>query len=60
MEMADLSEFYFCEEIVYDEKAAEKFLKAESVAILKQVLASLSAEAVLDKESGHRLIQGSG
>ena len=27
VEMADLSEFYFREEITYDEKAAEKFLK---------------------------------
>ena len=26
VEMADVSEFYFCEEITYDEKAAEKFL----------------------------------
>jgi glutamyl-tRNA synthetase len=57
MEMADLSEFYFCEEIVYDEKAAEKFLNAESIEILKQVTVSLSAEALLDKERGHRLIQ---
>jgi glutamyl-tRNA synthetase len=58
VEMADLSEFYFREEIVYDEKAAEKFLTADSVEILKQALLSLSAEAVLEKERSHRLIQG--
>ena len=57
VEMADLSEFYFCEEIIYDEKAAEKFLTADSVEVLKQIMASFSAEAVIDKERGHRLIQ---
>ena len=57
MEMADLSEFYFCEEIIYDEKAAEKFLKGESMPILEQIIASLSEEAILEKESSHRLIQ---
>jgi glutamyl-tRNA synthetase len=57
VEMADLSEFYFCEEIVYDEKAAEKFLNPGSIETLKEVLVSLSAEAVLEKERGHRLIQ---
>ena len=55
--MADLSEFYFCEEIAYDEKAAGKFLKAESVPILEEVIAALSKEAILDKGSDHRLIQ---
>ena len=56
-EMADLSEFYFRKEITYDEKAAGKFLRAESVPILEEVIASLSKETVLDKRSGHRLIQ---
>jgi len=58
VEMADLSEFYFKEEIVYDEKAAEKFLTPDSGDILKQALVSLSAEAVLEKERSHRIIQG--
>lgn len=57
VEMADLSEFYFSEKIVYDEKAIEKFLKADTVPILEQVIASLSQEEVLDKEGGHLLIQ---
>jgi len=57
VEMADLSEFYFCEEIVYEEKSAEKFLKAESVPMLKEVIVSLSKEECLDKASSHRLIQ---
>jgi glutamyl-tRNA synthetase len=56
-EMADLSEFYFCQEITYDEKAAGKFLKTDTAEILEQIIASLSKEMVLDKERGHFLIQ---
>jgi glutamyl-tRNA synthetase len=57
VEMADLSEFYFCEEITYDEKVAGKFLKRETVPMFEQIITSLSRESVLDKGSTHRLIQ---
>jgi glutamyl-tRNA synthetase len=57
VEMADLSEFYFCERIAYDEKAAGKFLSKETVPVLKQAIAALSKESVLGKENVHRLIQ---
>jgi glutamyl-tRNA synthetase len=57
VEMAELSEFYFCNEITYDQKAAEKFLNRDSVSFLEQVVDALSKEAVLDKERCHRLIQ---
>jgi glutamyl-tRNA synthetase len=57
VEIADLSEFYFSEEIEYDEKAAEKFLEKETMPIFKQIIASLSKEAILDRGSSHRLIQ---
>jgi glutamyl-tRNA synthetase len=57
VEMADLSEFYFCEEIAYDEKAAGKFLNQETMPMLEQVIASLSNELVLEKEKAHQLIQ---
>jgi glutamyl-tRNA synthetase len=57
VEMADLSEFYFCEEIVYDEKAAGKFLNQEITPMLEQVATSLSKESTLEKENVHRLIQ---
>jgi glutamyl-tRNA synthetase len=57
MEMADLSEFYFREEITYDEKAAEKFLKAECVSLLERIIDALSKEEVLEKGSAHRLIE---
>ncbi|MDO9123835.1 MAG: glutamate--tRNA ligase [Deltaproteobacteria bacterium] len=57
VEMAELSEFYFCEEIIYDEEAAQKFLKGESQPIFEEVIASLSKEAVLKKENNHHLIQ---
>jgi glutamyl-tRNA synthetase len=57
VEMANLSEFYFCEQIAYDEKASGKFLNQETVPLLKQVIASLSNELVLEKEKAHQLIQ---
>jgi len=56
-EMADLSEFYFCKEIAYDEKAAGKFLKEDAKEMLKQIVVSLSKDMFLDKERCHRLIQ---
>jgi len=57
LEMADLSEFYFCEKIAYDEKAAGKFLNQETIPMLEQVITSLSNESILEKENVHRLIQ---
>jgi len=57
VDMADLSRFYFCEEIAYDEKAAAKFLIPEIVPVLEEMMASLSKESTLDKEIGHRFIQ---
>jgi glutamyl-tRNA synthetase len=55
--MAELSEFYFCKEITYDQKAAEKFLDRDSVSVLEQVVDALSEETALDKEKCRRLIQ---
>jgi glutamyl-tRNA synthetase len=57
VEMAELSEFYFCEEIVYEESAAKKFLTEESQSLFEEIIASLSKEAILKKESNHLLIQ---
>jgi glutamyl-tRNA synthetase len=57
VEMADLAEFYFCEGITYDQKAAEKFLNKDSVSFLEQIVDALSKETALDKEGCHRLIQ---
>jgi glutamyl-tRNA synthetase len=57
VEMADASEFYFCEEITYDEIAAGKFLHQETLPMLNQAITSLLAESVLEKERVHRLIQ---
>jgi glutamyl-tRNA synthetase len=57
VEMAEVSEFYFCEEIAYDEKAAWKFLNRETIPMLEQVITSLSKESILGKENVHRLIQ---
>jgi glutamyl-tRNA synthetase len=57
VEMADVAEFYFKEEIVYDEKAAGKFLRTDTVPVLEQIVATLSKEPILDKGTGHRLVQ---
>ena len=57
VEMAEVSEFYFCEKIAYDEKAAGKFLNQETIPMLEQVITSLSKESILEKENVHRRIQ---
>jgi glutamyl-tRNA synthetase len=57
VEMADVSEFYFCEEITYDEKAAAKFLNQETLPMLHQAITSLSNESALEKERVQGLIQ---
>jgi len=57
VEMADVSEFYFCEEITYDEKAVAKFLNQETIPMFNQAIASLLNESVLEKERVHGLIQ---
>jgi glutamyl-tRNA synthetase len=57
VEMAEVSGFYFCEEIAYDEKAAGKFLNPETMPMIEQVITLLSNESILGKENAHRLIQ---
>jgi glutamyl-tRNA synthetase len=57
VEMAEVSGFYFCEEITYDEKAAGKFLNPETMPMIEQVITFLSNESILGKENAHRLIQ---
>ncbi|OGP89721.1 MAG: glutamate--tRNA ligase, partial [Deltaproteobacteria bacterium RBG_16_48_10] len=57
VEMADLMEFYFRHEIVYEEKASEKFLKRETVTVFEEILQSLAKGEHLDKEGCHHLIQ---
>jgi glutamyl-tRNA synthetase len=55
--MAELSEFYFSEEIVYDEKAFRKFMSSESLPMIHQFIDSLSKESMLTREAVHQLIQ---
>lgn len=57
VEMADLSEFYFCNEIDYEEKAAKKFLTPEAIPMFHQVIDLFTKESTLEKETVHRLIQ---
>ena len=57
VEMADLAGFYFCEEIIYDRKAEEKFLKAETIPLLEEIISCVSKETTLDKERAHGLVE---
>ncbi len=57
VEMAELSAFYFSDEIVYEEASAQKFLREESLPIFKEMVESLSKEAILKREGSHLLIQ---
>ena len=57
VEMADVSEFYFREEVPYDEKAAAKFLNQETMPMFHQAMTSFLKESVFEKERVHGLIQ---
>jgi glutamyl-tRNA synthetase len=57
VEMAELMGFYFDPEILYEEKASEKFLKEETIPVFEEMLRSLSRDDLLDKEGCHRMIQ---
>lgn len=57
VEMAELADFYFREEVLYEEKAAQKFLTRESLPFFEEILGSLSQEVLLIKEENHLLIQ---
>ncbi len=49
-EMANMMRFYFVEEVEYEEKAAQKFLKKEIVPILERIIQELSnLEAFTEK-----------
>jgi len=56
VEMAELMDFYFLRDIVYEEKASEKFLKPETLALFEEVIGSLSLEEPFNKERCHHLI----
>lgn len=51
VEMADAAEFYFVETVVYEEKAARKFLKAGILAPLKEITAELAQMEVFNQET---------
>jgi len=57
VEMANLSEFYFAEEVSYEEEGAKKFLTPGSLLIFEEMREALSKEKRLDREIAHRLIQ---
>ena len=51
LEMADFAEFYYREDLIYDESAAAKFLKPESSSILEALVARL--QGISDAEFNH-------
>jgi glutamyl-tRNA synthetase len=57
VEMAELADFYFREEVLYEEKAAQKFLTPESLPLFELALEEISKESHLERETGHRFIQ---
>jgi glutamyl-tRNA synthetase len=56
VEMAGLLEFYFREEVIYDQKASDKFLKPEATAVLHAVRDILSKEEALDRDKAHKIV----
>lgn len=57
VEMADLSSFYFEEEIDYDENGLKKFFKPEIIPIFRDITSSLSKEETLSKNNAQDLIR---
>ncbi len=57
VEMADLAAIYFSGEIVYEQKAADKFLKSDSTAMIEAIIADLSILQTLDRERAHALVK---
>lgn len=47
-EMADKADFYYADDITFNEKAAAKFLKKDNLAMLEQLLAALSPIEEID------------
>lgn len=57
VEMADLSEFYFAEEINYEPKAEMEFLKKDSLPYLEEIVRYISNHQTIKKEYFHQLIK---
>ncbi len=57
VEMADAAQFYFVDAVVYDEKAARKFLKPDILPPLREIAAELERAAVLDQDTLEPLFQ---
>lgn len=51
LEMADFSEFYYRDELIYDEKSSEKFLKPEMAVVFESLIGKL--RAIGDEDFGH-------
>ncbi len=57
IEMAEGADFYYQEEIVYDEKAAAKFLTGSVLAPMQQIMEALEAGSAFDEPELERAFQ---
>ena len=57
LEMAEMMRFYFVDEIDYDPKAAQKFLKKEILPVLKELYQELEALPEFDEEKLEKIFR---
>ncbi len=57
-EMAQMADFFFSDEIVYDEKARQKYLSPASKPVLERFLADFTRLPVLDEAGQRRIVEG--
>ena len=57
VEMADAAEFYFVDQVVYEEKAAKKFLKPNILGPLKEITAELAQTDSFDQQALEPIFQ---
>lgn len=50
-ELADISAFYFCDEVIFDEKAVKKWLNGDGKELLKMIKARLEKLGQFDEEN---------
>jgi glutamyl-tRNA synthetase len=57
-EMAQMAEFFFSDEVAYDEKARQKYLSPASKPVLERFLADFTRLAALDEPGQRRVVEG--
>ncbi|OAG26900.1 glutamate--tRNA ligase [Thermodesulfatator autotrophicus] len=57
-EMAEMMKFYFVPEVEYEEKAAKKFLKAEILPVMEEILVALENMPTFEEKALEELFRG--